>query len=104
MTRFLFGAGVVCLLIAATPSSSLAADCGAGTGAKIVDVAVVRLLSVPVALATTGIYAGLSPLLHVMGVSEPAADYMVNGMWRYTSFREYGCFSTYRDGLNFVER
>jgi hypothetical protein len=104
MTRFLLGAAVVCLLIAATPSSSVAADCRAGTGAKIVDVAVVRLLSVPVAFVTSGIYTGLSPLLHLMGVSEPAADYLVLGPWRFTSFREVGCFGTYRDGLNFVER
>ena len=104
MIRLLFSASVVCLLIAGTPSASPAADCTASTGAKVLDVAFVRLVSVPISLASTGIYTGLSPLLFMMGVSEPAADYLVNGMWRYTSYREVGCFSTYRDGLNFVER
>lgn len=61
----------------------------------IVDVALVRPVMMVVSLASTGVYTGLSVPLYMMGISEGAAEVMVEKPWWFTAGRPVGDFANY---------
>jgi hypothetical protein len=66
-------------------------------GIKVVDLLLVRPMSLAVSSVSTGIYIGISPLVFVLGVGEPAARVMVEAPWRFTAGRYLGDFNHYKD-------
>ncbi len=67
-------------------------------GMKILDLLVVRPLSICVSTASTAFYLATSPITFPAGVSEPAARILVEAPWRYTGARYLGEFDRYKDG------
>ncbi len=64
---------------------------------KILDLVIVRPLSIVVSTASTGLYLGTSPITYTIGVSEPAARILVEAPWRFTNARYLGEFDHYKD-------
>ena len=69
----------------------------ASAGLKIVDVVLVRPISVVGSTISTAAYLVISPFVFVMGVAEPTARVMVEAPWRFTAFRYMGEFDHYMD-------
>ena len=88
------------LLVAPSFGQAHTDTCGASAAAKVADVALVRPVSLVVATGTSALWAGLSPLLELTGVSDSWGHYLVVEPWRFTGGRNEGCFScpgTYQD-------
>ncbi|MDI7258534.1 MAG: hypothetical protein QME90_01285 [Thermodesulfobacteriota bacterium] len=67
-------------------------------GMKILDLIVVRPISIVVSTASTAIYLATVPITFPAGVSEPAARALVEAPWRFTGARYLGEFDHYKDG------
>jgi len=67
-------------------------------GMKILDLILVRPISIVVSTASTAIYLATVPITFPAGVSEPAARALVEAPWRYTGARYLGEFDRYKDG------
>lgn len=67
-------------------------------GMKILDLVVVRPLSICVSTLSTAFYIVTVPITFPAGVSEPAARILVEAPWRYTGARYLGEFDRYKDG------
>jgi hypothetical protein len=83
-------------MLLAAPAAMAEPD-DAPVGMKILDFVLVRPVAFVVSLASTGVYLATVPLTFPMGYSYDLGTYMVTVPWRYTSSREYGSFSEYRD-------
>jgi len=68
------------------------------TGMKVLDLLVVRPLSIVVSTASTAFYFVTVPITFPSGLSEPAARILVEAPWRYTGMRYLGDFKHYKDG------
>ena len=68
------------------------------TGMKVLDLLVVRPLSIVGSTLTTAFYLVTAPITFPSGVSEPAARILVEAPWRYTGMRYLGDFKQYKDG------
>ncbi len=68
------------------------------TGKKVLDLLVVRPLSIVGSTLSTAFYLVTVPITVPSGVSEPAARILVEAPWRYTGMRYLGDFNHYRDG------
>jgi hypothetical protein len=73
-------------------------------GSKLVDVALVRPLTMVGSIASTALAIGLSPLTWMTGVGDESVDYMVVAPWRFTAYRYPGRYSSYKDGRNATGR
>ena len=67
-------------------------------GMKVLDLLVVRPLSIVGSTLTTAFYLVTVPITFPSGVSEPAARILVEAPWRYTGMRYLGDFKHYKDG------
>ena len=67
-------------------------------GMKILDLLVVRPLSIVVSTFSTALYLATVPITFPAGVSEPAARTLVEAPWRFTGARYLGEFDRYKDG------
>ncbi len=67
-------------------------------GMKVLDLLIVRPLSIVVSSASTVFYAVTVPVTFPAGVSEPAARILVEAPWRFTGMRCLGHFNRYKDG------
>jgi len=94
--RILICAVLTMSMLLAAPAAMAESD-DAPVGMKILDFVLVRPVSFVVSLASTGVFIGTLPLTFPIGVSYDLGTYMVTVPWRYTSAREYGNFSEYRD-------
>ena len=94
--RILVCAVLTMSMLLAAPAA-MAESNDAPVGMKILDFVLVRPVGYVVSLASTGVFIGTLPLTFPMGVSYDLGTYMVTVPWRYTSSREYGNFSDYRD-------
>lgn len=65
---------------------------------KVLDLLIVRPLSIVVSTASTVCYALTTPITYPSGVSVQAARILVEAPWRFTGMRELGDFKHYRDG------
>jgi len=91
---------ILCLFIL-FPSLALALDleCEQPTvGMKVLDLLVVRPVSIVVSAASTAIHIVTVPITFPAGVSEPAARILVEAPWRFTGMRCLGHFNRYKDG------
>ena len=66
-------------------------------GAKVVDLFLVRPISLVGATISTGAYLVMSVPLAIMGGAETASTVMVDAPWRFTNQRYLGDFSNYKD-------
>ncbi|WAC07935.1 MAG: hypothetical protein OS130_01680 [Thermodesulfobacteriota bacterium] len=66
-------------------------------GSKIVDLFLVRPISLVGATVSTGAYLVMSVPLAIMGGAETASTIMVDAPWRFTNQRYLGDFSHYKD-------
>jgi hypothetical protein len=94
--RILICAVLMMSMLLAAPAVMAEPD-DAPVGMKILDFMLVRPVGFVVSLASTGVYLATVPLTFPMGYSYDLGTYMVTVPWRYTSSREYGNFSDYRD-------
>ncbi|HEX9814781.1 MAG TPA: hypothetical protein VGB31_07530 [Myxococcota bacterium] len=94
--RILICAVLTMSMLLAAPAA-MAEQGDARVGMKILDFVLVRPVSFVVSLASTGVFIGSLPLTFPMGVSYDLGTHMVTVPWRYTSSRQYGSFSEYRD-------
>jgi hypothetical protein len=83
-------------MLLAAPAA-MADDHDAPVVLKILDFVLVRPTSMVVSFASMAVYLGTVPLTFPMGFSYDLGTYMVVVPWRFTSSREYGSFSDYRD-------
>jgi len=67
-------------------------------GMKVLDLLVVRPLSIIVSTVSTAFYIVTVPITFPAGISEPAARICVETPWRYTGMRYWGDFKHYKDG------
>jgi hypothetical protein len=67
-------------------------------GMKVLDLLVVRPLSIVGSALSTAFYLVTVPITFPSGVSEPAAKILVEAPWRYTGMRYLGDFKHYKDG------
>ncbi len=67
-------------------------------GMKVLDLLVVRPLSIIGSTASTAFYIVTVPITFPSGLSEPAARIFVEAPWRYTGMRYLGDFEHYKDG------
>lgn len=88
----------VLLLIASPVSASAAAGSDAPFAQKLLDVALVRPITMVGAFASTALCVGLSPLTFFTGVGVASVDYLVAAPWRFTAGRYPGDFGGYIDG------
>jgi len=67
---------------------------------KLLDVALVRPVTLVGSLTSTALCVGLSPLTWLLGpgVGVPSVDYLVVVPWRFTAGRYAGDFRNYIDG------
>lgn len=68
------------------------------TGMKLLDLLLVRPVSIIGSMLSTGFYLATVPITFPSGVSEPAARILVEAPWRYTGMRYLGDFHHYKDG------
>jgi hypothetical protein len=64
---------------------------------KVLDLLIIRPLSIPVSAASTGLFLGTLPITFTIGVSEYAARALVEAPWRFTNARCLGEFNHYKD-------
>ena len=64
---------------------------------KILDLSIVRPISMVVSIASTVFCVGTLPLTYPVGVSEPAARIFIEAPWRFTNARYLGKFNHYKD-------
>jgi hypothetical protein len=67
-------------------------------GMKVLDLLVVRPLSIVISTASTVFYIVTVPITFPSGLSEPAVRIYVEAPWRYTGMRYLGDFKHYKDG------
>ncbi len=67
-------------------------------GMKVLDLLVVRPLSIVGSTASTAFYFVTVPITFPSGLSELAARIFVEAPWRYTGMRYLGDFKHYKDG------
>ena len=96
-------APILLALVLTLAPGAAAADDDPNAGMKVLDVVLVRPLAMLVSLVSTGVHLGTSPFTTMMGIEQEAARYLVVAPWRYTSAREIGSFTRYRDGGDIVE-
>ncbi len=94
--RILICAVLTMSMLLAAPAA-MAEQGDAPVGMKILDFVLVRPTSFVISIVSTAVFIGTVPLTFPMGVSYDLGNYMVIVPWRYTSSREYGNFSEYRD-------
>ena len=87
---------VVLFFLFISCSAALAAE-KPSVGLQIVDLILVRPTSLAVAAASTGFLICVSPVVYVIGVSEPAMDILLVAPWRFTGCRYLGEFNHYKD-------
>ena len=84
------------------PSSLLAQAAPPGqepsVGAKVLDLLIVRPISLGVSGITTGFFLVTLPITFPIGVSEASARIFVEAPWRFTGARPLGDFEHYKDG------
>ncbi len=68
------------------------------TGMKVLDLLIVRPLSIVGSSLSTAFYFATVPITFPSGISEPAARILVEAPWRYTGMRYLGDFHHYKDG------
>ena len=68
------------------------------TGKKVLDLLVVRPLSIVGSTLSTAFFLVTVPITFPSGVSEPAARILVEAPWRDTGMRYLGDFKHYKDG------
>ncbi len=68
------------------------------TGMKVLDLLVVRPLSIVGSTLSTAFFLVTVPITFPSGVAEPAARILVQAPWRYTGMRYLGDFKNYKDG------
>jgi len=68
-------------------------------GAKVVDLLLVRPISLVGATISSGAYLVMSVPLAIMGGDEEASTIMVDAPWRFTNQRYLGDFSNYKDNM-----
>ncbi len=68
------------------------------TGMKVLDLLLVRPLSIVGSCISTGFFFATVPITFPSGVAEPAARILVEAPWRYTGMRYLGDFHHYKDG------
>ena len=90
-------------LLATAPIAARADAESPNVGLKILDISLVRPVSMLLSFASTGAFLGISPLATCMGIEDETARVMVLAPWRYTSAREIGSFDRYRDGGDIFE-
>jgi hypothetical protein len=66
-------------------------------GIIILDLIVVRPVSVAVSLFTTGICIGTMPLAAPIGIGEQSVRVLIEAPWRFTGMRYLGEFNNYID-------
>ena len=71
-------------------------------GLQAIDLILVRPVSAAVSAVSTGLLACISPVVYLIGVSEPAMDILVVAPWRFTGSRYLGDFGHYKDGQPIV--
>ena len=71
---------------------------------KLLDVALVRPVSMVGAFASTALCVVLSPLTYLTGVGNASVYYMVAAPWRFTAARNPGDFHNYVDGRSVTGR
>jgi len=69
-------------------------------GSKVVDLLLVRPISLVGATVSTGAYLVMSVPLAIMGGAETASRTMVDAPWRFTNQRYLGDFSHYKDNMS----
>jgi hypothetical protein len=69
-----------------------------GVGMIVLDVAVVRPLSVVGSLASTALSIGTLPITFPIGVADESTIFLIHAPWRFTAARVPGSFSDYEDG------
>ena len=99
MKRSSVALAVVVLLLLAAPVSAQASEASEAPFAqKLLDVALVRPITMVGAFASTALCVGLSPLTYFTGVGVASVDYLVVAPWRFTAARYPGEFDGYVDG------
>ncbi|MCP4002613.1 MAG: hypothetical protein GY725_00320 [bacterium] len=86
---------LIVALVSATPASansSYHSGCGASPVMKVIDVALVRPPALVGAVASSGVWIALSPLLKMIGVADSLGHHMVVRPWQFTGGRHAGCF------------
>jgi hypothetical protein len=66
-------------------------------GLKVVDLVLVRPVSLSVAIGSTLTLLGLSIPVYLIGMGDPALEIMVKAPWRFTNARPLGDFGHYKD-------
>ena len=67
-------------------------------GLKIIDLFIVRPPCVPIAIISTAIHIGFSPLTYLTGIGEQSARVLVEAPWRFIGERRWGYSNQYKDG------
>ncbi|MDX9816211.1 MAG: hypothetical protein RBT06_04660 [Smithellaceae bacterium] len=66
-------------------------------GIKVVDILLVRPPCAVGSIISTAVYLAICIPAFIIGVDEPAAQYLVEAPWRFTSYRYIGEFNHYKD-------
>ena len=90
--------GLLVSVLLVTPASASAAARGPSWGAKLVDLALVRPLSLVGSAASTALCLGTLPLTYPTGLSYGASDWLITAAWRFTGGRPLGEYDRYIDG------
>jgi hypothetical protein len=77
---------------------------GPAFGTKVVDVVLIRPVTMVGSIASTALAVGLSPITWMTGVGDESVEYMVVAPWRFTAHRYPGKFSSYKDGRSATGR
>ncbi len=72
----------------------------------VLDLIIVRPISVAVSAASTIFCAGTMPLAYPIGVGEQSTRIFIEAPWRFTGMRHLGEFGSYKDGkpITVIER
>lgn len=96
MRHRLIAFALIAAFVLAAPATGRASHhdgCNANAASKVLDVMLVRPVSLVVATASSGLWAGLSPYLALIGVADSWGHAMVVEPWQFTGGRYAGCFS-----------
>ena len=97
---------LISLLFALSPAASWATpnEEAPTTGTKVLDIFLVRPLSMVGAFASTGLFLGTLPVTFFTGISEDSVNLLVLAPWRFTSARPIGVYDRYKDGRDIFQR
>ena len=100
MKREIFVVLLVATLLALPISQAYAEEADGKTPVvlKVVDVVIVRPVSVAVAAGLTAVSVVTMPLAYVCGVGEHSARILIEAPWRFTAARRFGELDRYVDG------